>query len=584
MKSAMIFGVFRPLAVLCLLSSGALVALPTAQSGAEEAPGGTSVGGLVEQDGQPMGGVVLVLSGRGLSRPLVAITDSDGQFTFQTQVDGEFQLAVRSPAQVIALVNGVTWLGEQVPIGVSAGKRASVVVTLSRGGVIAGVVRDPFGAPLSSARVSVFRKPVASATTLPEPTIVVTTNNQGAYRAYGLRPAEYLVQAMARPFSGSRGLELVNEEDYRQAEQTSLGSGVYTLPVSRPQEAVEYLATYFGGTSLWNDATPVMVNSGVEAPGVNIQVSLSRAVTMRGVLTRADGQPVPAGRVYLLPDEPGTSLNGSTALPVDADGRFVRERLMPGRYRLVGEVAAGVDGVVGKGALDIRIPGTDLSDVRLVVSELHGLEGRVHLDPADELTRRQLLQAVRVTMRRVGNGVQVVPFDVVQTTVDTNGTFVVNGLLPGNYSLTVHATPAGNRDVPLLESIDSAGSPLADGIVRIPRKVGDVIGVHLSSRPAQLSGELRGWTGGGPLWVLVFPENPMARQLMDRVRLTQVHEGGRYRVSGIPQGTYLVAVVSGGDLTGLIDVATLEEAARVATPVRLERGEARHLDLQVSLR
>jgi hypothetical protein len=287
------------------------------------------------------------------------------------------------------------------------------------------------------------------------------------------------------------------------------------------------------------------------------------------------------GRVYLLPDEPGISLNGSTSLPVDEDGRFVRERLTPGRYRLVGEIpAVEVEG--GElGALDIRIPGADVSDVRLVVSAPRSLAGRVHLDAADDLTRRRMLQATRVILRRVGNGIQVSSFDVRQAPVDADGAFVVNGLLPGDYDLTVDTTLGADLQAPSLESIDQGGSPLPDGIVRLANTASDEIAVHLSIRPAELSGVVRGWTGGGVLSVLVFPEDPVGRQRLNRVRLSQVQEDGRYHVQGLLQGNYLVAAVSGVDLTGLLDVATLEEATRMATPVRLGRGEARQLDLQI---
>jgi hypothetical protein len=233
-------------ALSCLLGVGGISGgWPAAQSGSG-ASDRSSVAGQVEQDGMPAAGVVLVLTGRGLSRPLVAITDPDGRFRFEPLVGGEFLLAVRKPAHVISLVNGVTWLGDDVPVAVSDGRRTSVSVTVARGGVIEGVVRDPFGSPLVGAAVSVFRKSVAAASMPPLPSIVVTTNRQGAYRAYGLRPGEYLVQAVARLSAGSRGLELVNEADYRQVEQAAGGSRALPPPASTPEAAVEYLATYFG--------------------------------------------------------------------------------------------------------------------------------------------------------------------------------------------------------------------------------------------------------------------------------------------------------------------------------------------------
>jgi hypothetical protein len=575
----------RALAAAAILS-GTICASsgdPEAQRAETTTIGTASLGGVVLQDGQAAAAVLLTLSGEGLTRPLVATTDSRGRFGFSDLVPGDFRLGVRRPAYVTSTLNGLAWIGDEIPLALLPGRRSHVSLALVRGGAIEGVVRDPFGSLLPGATVTVFRQRQEPAQT-PQPATTVTTDHRGRYRAYGLRSGEYLVRATARTSTGSLGLGLVDDAEYRRLEQAARESRVEGPTAGTDPPSVEYLPMYFGGTWVAGDAAPVAVAAGQEATGIDVRLGLSQSVTLRGVVSHADGRPARGSRVYLVPDQSGVLLGGAAVVLTDEEGAFVKERVTPGRYRLVAQATSPSDGQgMEGGALDVQVPGSDTSDLRVVVAKTH-VQGHLHLDDLDDVARRRLLQTARVTLRRVSHGISISPLDIAQARVGETGSFVVNDLVSGDYSIAVEFVPAPAAGSPRVESITVGGVRVPDRLVRVTRSSRDIVDVHLSVRQAELAGTVRGWTGDAvvALSVLVFPEDPIARRFVDLVRLVQVQEQGSYRVRGLPAGRYLVALVSGVDLPALLDRATLDDAARFATPVRLDRDERRTLDLMVT--
>ena len=66
--------------------------------------------------------------------------------------------------------------------------------------------------------------------------------------------------------------------------------------------------------------------------------------------------------------------------------------------------------------------------------------------------------------------------------------------------------------------------------------------------------------------------------------MVQVQESGDYQVRGLAPGAYFVALVSGVDLSGVIESSTFDEAARMAIRVEVVRGETRRLDVHAGQR
>ncbi len=582
----------RPKRLLTATAAWLAALMAVAHAAPEQGAGPDSaesamIEGIVTSQHGPLAGVVVTLAGAGLIPPRAAVTDGDGAFAFADLPPGDFGLSIRKSPYVLSTVGGVLWMGDEVPIAVAAGRHVVLSVAMTRGGAIEGVVRDPFGQPIAGATVAVFRRRRDSTSAPAPPVATVSTDTQGRYRAHGLRSAEYHVQASARTASGSLGVELVDDLEYRNVERATRESRQLDLPPRPDREAVQYVPTYFGGTSFEENAVAVLVDSGYDRAGIDIQLGLGQSVTLRGLVTSSDGRPARASRVSLLPDQPGISLNASTVIAVDETGQFVKEGVGPGRYRIVARAPGPIDGHgIEQASVDLQVPGSQTHDIRMVLTRPRSLKGRLILDDLDSVdseAHAQTVSSARVTLRRAGGGVLISSVDFAEAVVAVSGSFAIENVLPGDYVLTLTFPAAPGVERPGLEFIRIGSTRLPDGIVPVTESSDEPVEVHLSTRQAELSGTVTGQSTdlAGSLSVLVFPTELVWRRSSDRVRIVQVQDTGTYRVGGLPAGAYLVAVVSGVDVSGVFDIATFEEAAAMATPVEVSRGENRTLDLQV---
>jgi protocatechuate 3,4-dioxygenase beta subunit len=545
-----------------------------------------SVAGVVRLDDAPVVGAVVTLGGAGLTPPRVVITDPGGRFMFANVVPGDFALAVRKPPYVLSSLDGAMWIGDDVPIALATGRRVELSLGLGRGGAIDGVIRDPFGQPLSGATVGVFRKRRDPSTTPAPPVTSVRTDGRGHYRVHGLRPGEYVVRASAPTSFGSLGMELVDDVDFRNVERAARESRSIAPRPPGDQQAVQYMPAFFSGTAAEKDAVTVTVEAGREQLGVDIPLALSRTVTLRGVVTDSDGRPAPASRVSLFPDQAGLSPVGSTVVAVDREGRFVKDGVPPGPYRVVAQTTSA-RGAVETGAVDVQVPGSENGTIALVTARAATLQGRLVLEEGDRATRTKILKSARVTLQRVGRGIVISSLDVAQAQVNETGVFGFTGILPGSYALTLDFPGFLDVERPGLEFMEMEGARLPDGIVPVSPSPEDILELHVSTRQAELSGTVVGWRSGagGLLSVLVFPVEPAAwRRSANRIRMVQVQASGSYQVKGVAAGAYFVALVSGVDESIVIESSTFEEAARMAIRVEVVQGDVRMLNLRVGQR
>src|SRR4029077_11050546 len=111
---------------------------------------------------------------------------------------GRYQLSAAKGAYV-----QVSW-GEQPgampkPLDLHAGEKLEHLdFTLPRGGVITGRVVDEFGEPLTGVTISAMRIQTIGGSRQLTNAGGAGTNDEGAFRLFGLRPGQYAVQAVWR--------------------------------------------------------------------------------------------------------------------------------------------------------------------------------------------------------------------------------------------------------------------------------------------------------------------------------------------------------------------------------------------------
>jgi hypothetical protein len=180
------------------------------------------------------------------------------------------------------------------------------------------------------------------------------------------------------------------------------------------------------------------------------------------------------------------------------------------------------------------------------------------------------------------NGTVMGLIQVPPAQVRANGAFDFVGAMPGTYRLTAAVTGGSGW---WLRSAVLRDRDLLD----FPLEVGDtnLVGlvVTLSNRHTELTGVLQDAAGRPiPDYVVVaFPQDPsMWRPRARRVQMARPATDGRFFLSDLPAGPYLLAAAIDVDPSDLSDAAFLSTLAPAAIKVSLGDGEKKKQDLKIA--
>jgi hypothetical protein len=226
-------------------------------------------------------------------------TDADGRYAFAGLPAGRFNITA-SKAGYLGLQYGQKRPNQPgTPVIVASGQVVtSIDLTLPRGSVVTGRITDEFGEPLAQAQVQVQRLQYGpDGQRRAQTNQSSMTDDRGEFRAYGLMPGEYVINA-----------------------------GVRT-PVSPTAANVNDVAEgfppiYYPGTASAEQAQPITLAVGEE---VSIQFSLipARLARVSGIVVDSAGRPASGAQLQL------TTRLGAGRRPSAADRlrRMVRSRL-----------------------------------------------------------------------------------------------------------------------------------------------------------------------------------------------------------------------------------------------------------------
>ena len=311
-----------------------------------------------------------------------------------------------------------------VPVVVGPNEQVSGVrITLPRGAVITGTIRDSHRAPAQQTTVATLR--VGSSPTggpvPPVPTVV--SDDRGTYRLFDLAPGDYVVVAFP-PDSlapGGVGVRPAGEIDaiLQRLQQRSRGAGP-AQPAPRPVELSQtfgYVPIYYPGSAVAAEAERIRVGAGEERHGVDFTVGFVRTGTISGALTHPSGT-VPDVTLSIRPDEPygrapvlPTGGSGPTlAYWPGPDGRFEYTNVPPGRYTITARTPRDFD--IFCGMAEVTVTNEDVSGVGLALQPGLRVSGRVVLDREPGVAGELDLTWTQVMVRRSGP----------RTTTVSNGT------------------------------------------------------------------------------------------------------------------------------------------------------------------
>jgi hypothetical protein len=509
---------------------------------------------------------------------VTAVTDGSGRFNCEQLPPGRYSLAASRDGWMTARPSN--------PISIAANQHAAVVIRMSRGAVITGIVMDAAGQPAVNVRVIAMRQVIANG----ERRLVGTgeggaADDRGVYRIYGLPAGDYLVGAAppeAPAGLGPSDLRETSDLDLQYARSAAGGSP------APPPRTIAFAPTYFPGTPFALQAARVSVTPGEEREGIDFAMQLVATARVSGTLSLPDGGPLPSSaQIMLVATEqtafPGIPLEGLRSAHVPRDGSFSFSGVGPGVYSLLaravlptanGRAASGVLWAAGEIALD----GDPVTNLAMTLQPGLTISGLVRFPVGDVRTAPDPA-SIRLSAEpaQPSGGIALAPGTV---TPDRDGRFLLTGLTPGRYRIT--ASIPGRHDW-VLQSATVNGIDTLDVPLQLqPSQHIDNALVTFTDRPSSLRGHIESASGVTGYTVIIFPTDrtlwlPRAR----RVQAAAVDADGAYVFADLPPGEYVVVALRDLEPGDWSDPAFLDRQLPTGMRFAIAEGEHKALDIRV---
>jgi hypothetical protein len=530
---------------------------------------------------QPIRRAIVTITGTGLATPRQVVTDDAGKFAFVNLPAGRFSMTAEKPAYLKTHYgNRTPGRAPGMPIALAAGQQLdTVIIPIARGAALGGRVTDQTGAPMAASQIHLRYVTVVNGerklVSPPAGASWVVTDDRGIYRAYGLMPGDYIVQSVAGGGGFSGQTRVMTPEEIAAATSRNV-----TAPAPGLRPLVR-MATYYPNAIDVANAQPVTLALGDDRADVDIVRVFGHSTSARvsGVAIGPDGQPITNMSVGIV----NLSTNSMWASPgivrANPDGSFTAGTLAPGRWLLFGGAGAS-DGPANlmpwRTETEIIVGEQPLTGVVLKFERGVNVRGRIVFQGTAALPSPA---QVRVSLQPEAVLLDAAPYPQ-PTTLRTDGTFVVENVAAGKYRVNVrttgawamHSAMAGGRDtldVPL-EVLPGQDASLTVTMTDRPSEITGILFDQLNRPAPEYSVVV--FSADRALWTT------SPRRSSGVVKLTAE---GRYVVTGLPPGDYLLCVLTDVDPRQLGDPAFLEQLATTGVRVTLSEGEKKEQNLKI---
>ena len=553
-----------------------------------EATGTGVISGRVTDDspeGRPLRRAAVSLSSTALMTSRRATTRDDGSFAFDGLPPGAYGLSVYRSGYMRTDYGARRPGGSGSSLSLAAGQQiADVTIRLPKYSAITGTVYDQDGEPAVGVSVEAMRYTMRTgrrtlSNVYGQP---ARTDDRGVYRLDGLTPGEYYVAAGPSPSRGPLDVVQLTTTGVDRVLQMLQSPSAPTVAISAETTRRSYAPVFHPGTPDLAGATIFKLGLGEERGGADIRLQLVPVGRLTGTVTREDGTLATAGNVAITPIvEPNSmDLFSPTALgggSIDAQGRFAFPAVPPGRYQLTATSADGKGGA-SWALVEVAVDGAD-RDVAMTLQPGGRMTGRVTL--SGTLNPPASLSTIRITATAV-NAHMGTAFSTTSVTVQPDGTFALTPLAPGLYRLAASSPVQPGWAA---RSLRVGNDDLFDGpvLIRPGTSIADVV-LSYTDGPTELSGILQTPAGDptADYFIVVFAaDRKFWTTLNRRQTMARPASDGRYSVSNLPPGEYLVAAVTDVEQGSWFDPAFLEQLLPAAVRVTLAEAERRVLDLKI---
>jgi hypothetical protein len=587
--------------VIVALASAAVAAAAAQQpprDNARDAAGSASLSGRVLVDGdpqQPARRARVTLTNVARSSPgQTTTTDEQGAFTFRALPAGRFELQAFKNAYLRSSYGAMRPDRAGTPIVLKDGEAiADLAMTIVRGGVITGVVRDLRGRPVPGANVRVLRlgyNGITGERTLGAPSSASTafTDDRGEYRAFGLPPGGYLVLVPPPPSSGRSNQDIrhLTAEEVQQALQAARAGGAATpgaaVQPSLPSTSsrVNFAPVFHPGVTDLAAAVTIPLGTSEERTGVDVTTQLVATATVSGTVTSPSGALPPMLSVRLVPAGAqtemlaGAGLRGLTTQP-RADSTYVFTGVAPGAYVVKASVGRGrgaaPDGPTQWAAADVHVAGEDVS-IPLTLQPGVPINGRVVFEGAQPTAAE--LQSLSFMLVAPGAGGQIQSSGGGR--VDAQGRFQFVSATPDSYRWVMTWNAPGASARWTVKSSTANGREAFEAPLRLNPNEPMEWTVTFTDTPTTLTGVFQdpGGRAATEYYILVFPSDrnywtPGSR----RIRTTRPATDGAFTLKGLPPGDYLLAALPDLEAGEWNDPTLLEQLVKSSATITLQDGQ-----------
>ena len=498
--------------------------------------------------GRPIRGAFVGASPRAANGQSVTQTAEDGRYELRLP-PGRYTIDVRKPGYVSIHYGQRRAMEQGTPIELAAGQEVrDINVALPRGGVLTGLLFDPFGDPVTGATVRALRFRYTSGTWRLSPIGRGNqTDDRGAYRIYGLPPGEYFVAATSPRLDG-------------------LGRA----------NARGVAPTYYPGTSDPQGAQTVALDIAQELTGLDFRLTTTLTARVSGRVVDADGRPVPgAPGISLVANGATDTLQSFGSGPIAPDGTFSVTGVTPGAY-VAYATGVGPDGANRFGTAPVAVSGEDVDGVLLVLGPGGSARGRIVFEPQtvpdfapDALTP--------FTMPR---GYDRVPVGRGIGHVNDDWTFEIRGM---DGPQLVRLTGLGREWQ--IRTVALAGRDITDVPIVFPTRTPTTgLRLVLTNRLTTLTGavvDARGQPATG-YTAVIFAEDEARWVFPSRfIRATRPDQRGAFVVRGLPPARYFALAAQSIPEGSWTNPQFLERLVPFAERFQLRAGEDMRIALPV---
>ena len=573
--------------------------------------GSAVVTGVVTSDenpARPVPRAIVTLAGTELGASRGAITDDAGRFRFEGLPAGRYTLKTEKPGFITAFHGAKRPARPGTAIVVRDAERlAELKVTLWRGAVIAGTIRDDLGRAAAGVVVRAIRDENAADRVAPVLTNNgATTDARGQYRIFGLEPGSYVLSA--RMLGGAVGASLALA-DQRVDEllamlQKGQRTGFASTAAADRETTTWYAPVFYPGTVGVEQARVIALAAGEEIAGIDLALQAIPVSTLSGTVRLANGSPA-AGATILLTRMPKPAIFRSVQIPnmtstAASDGTFSVGQVTPGTYRVTvryrpppprvttGDVqvfaAVGPDGATldssGQtlwAAAEIAVSSADISGVALTVGPGVTLRGNVTYvrDGVPEVPPPPNAYNIFFNLQSTTTGINAF------TETRPDGTFLISGPPSDTFRLTVNARELDSSWA-LGSVLGPGGADWYDAPFALSGEA--QVNVTYTNRRTELSGRVQA-AGGAPIsdvFIIAFSADRRFWGIETR-RVQAVRPGadGAFALKDLPPGEYFLGALTDVDPGDWLRPGFLDAIVSASTKVTLAEGGKTVQNLQI---